>query len=108
MLCTDHIVIYLKIQKSDTAKTTQEEFIAAPEEALAEEIQKKPESVIPKVEDTELKEKIDIINQQTELIDQKISEIKDELCSSGEKYKFCGGLNIPPEATVRGSEILFG
>ena len=58
--------------------------------------------------DTQMKEKIDKINQQTELIDQKINEIKSELCSSGETYQFCGGLNLPAEATVRGKEVLFG
>ena len=59
-------------------------------------------------EDIGLKEKIDKINQQTELIDQKINEIKSELCSSGETYQFCEGVNIPPEATLRGKEVLFG
>ena len=70
------------------AKATKEEFEDA-RGALIESLSQDPPGKVKSKEDIGLKEKIDKINQQTELIDQKINEIKSELCSSGETYQFC-------------------
>mgnify|MGYP001487655157 CR=1 FL=1 len=70
------------------AKATKEEFEDA-RGSLIESLSKDPPGKVKSKEDIGLKEKIDKINQQTELIDQKINEIKNELCSSGETYQFC-------------------
>jgi hypothetical protein len=70
------------------AKATKEEFEDA-RGALIESLSQDPPGKVKSKEDIGLKEKIDKINQQTELIDQKINEIKNELCSSGETYQFC-------------------